>query len=137
MDISKIKIDSAKIEAGEWVKEIPGMGDLELRVRGLGSIAYREALAARQRAIPRDKRNADGSIPVRLSDEATAAAIADAILLDWRNLESGEVSVAFAPDLARDYLIDPDYGVFLDAVLFAASKVASDAAVVEKALEKN
>lgn len=137
MDISKIKIDSAKIEAGEWVKDIPGMGNLELRVRGLGSIAYREALAQRQRAIPRDQRNADGSIPFRLSDEATAAAVADAILLDWRNVEISGSPVHFSAAKAREYLANPDYSVFLDAVLFAASKVASDAALIEKALEKN
>lgn len=134
MELTTVKVDTAKIEAGEWVKDIPGMGDLELRVRGLGSVVYREALARRQRTV---KPSNDGVRPIAESEAATAHAVADALLLDWRNLTLNGQARGYTVELARDLLTNRDYVAFLDAVLYAAATLDASSAKVEETLAKN
>jgi hypothetical protein len=128
LDLSKIKIDSAKINRGDWVGDLPhaGMEGLRLKVRGIASAAYREALAKRGRAVPRSERHRDGTLPVALSDRVAGEALCDAVLLDWDGLTEAGEPVAYDRDLALKLLTDPNFAPFRDAVVFAASIVAEE-----------
>jgi hypothetical protein len=99
-----------RVEAGVWVGDIPAMGDLELMVRGLASIAYQTALAVETMS------------PTRSFCEMQARA-APRLLLGWRGLSDRGRPVRFAPKLAASWLVDGRHGALLDAVLWAAETV--------------
>lgn len=128
MDLSKIKIDSAKVARGDWVGELPfsGMEGLRLKVRGLGSAVYRDTLAKRGRAVPRSSRNRDGSMPIAIADRVTGEALAEAVLLDWEGLSDSGCVEPYDKELAMKLLTDPDFAAFREAVIYAASIVAED-----------
>lgn len=139
MDLSKIKIDSAKIARGDWVGDLPfsGMEGLRLKVRGLASVVYRETLAKRGRAIPRSARNKDGSLPIAIADRVTGEALAEAVLLDWEGLSDNGCVEPYDKELAMKLLTDPDFAAFRDTVIYAASIVADDDREHEDALLGN
>lgn len=137
MDISNLKRDTARIEAGEWVGDIPGMGDVRLRVRGSGSRIYTTLLARLSRAIPKDERNRDGSLKQDAAIRVMGEAMQQAILLDWEGITDTGDPVAFDPKLALEWMTQPDFRPFLDAVVYAAAVVENGRAEIEEQLEKN
>ena len=52
MDLGEHKIDVAKREDGEWVDEIPEMGDLRLLVRGSDNKQWRKRFDALLERVP-------------------------------------------------------------------------------------
>lgn len=140
MEISALKRSperAAAIEAGEWVDRIPMMGDVRLRVRGIGSKSYQAMLGRLFRAVPREGRNRDNSLKTDVAAKLTGEAMAEHILLDWDGLtESGE-PLPFSKDLAKEWLTDPEYEQFQTAVLWASSVVQNGREEVAEALEKN
>lgn len=113
MKLSDTKIDSAKVEQGDWVGDIPDFGDIRLKVRGLGNADYNRLQAKLIRSLPKAQR--DGAV-----DKILPRLLADTILLDWDNVDEGP----YSKDLAEKFLTDPDYRPFRDAVMWAASQVA-------------
>lgn len=123
MKLASLKIDSARIEQGDWVGQIPGMGDLELKVRGFGNSDYQRIIAREQQAIGRDKRINGRIDPVTL-DGIMARAMAEAILLDWRGLTGADDQPEpYTKELATKLLTDPDFRPFQEAVSWAANVV--------------
>ncbi|CAH1670771.1 MULTISPECIES: hypothetical protein [unclassified Chelatococcus] len=131
MDMQSTKVDSVVIEGGEWVKDIPQMDDLELKVRGLGCAEFKRHIARRQRALPKGARHRDGSIDPQLQETIATEAMIETILLDWRNLDDGGVPVPYSKEKAREYLTNPDYRLFRDAVSWAANTVANGDALAD------
>lgn len=137
MDIKGLKRDSASIEGGRWVTNIPGMGSMKLRVRGFGSSAYERGLARHMRAIDRTEREADGQPLPEALERAIRAAIHENILLDWAGLESDGKPLKYDADLAMEWLTHTDYKRFYRAVEWAAGVVDNGDAAATKVLEKN
>lgn len=137
MDITGLKRDSAKVEAGQWVGDIPDMGTMKVKVRGLGSNAYEQVLTRKRRALDRTEKQADGSPTPEALDRIMGEAIHDAVLLDWSGLEDAGKAVKYDEDLALTWLTDPDFRPFKSAVIWAALQVDNAKAETAKALEKN
>jgi hypothetical protein len=117
MKLSAIKVDSSVAE-GEWIGNIPNMEDLELKVRAPFAAtvrAYRNQLI---RALPASVRNDPNGIPLEKQDEIEAELNLEVILLDWRNAD-----MPYSKELARQYLTDPDWVDFREAVAWASSRV--------------
>lgn len=132
MDLKSAKVDGALIEAGEWVKDIPEMDNLELKVRGVGCVEFKRYIAKRYRLVPKGARHRDGSIDPSLQDAIATDALVETILLDWRNVEEGGVPVPYSKEAARQYLTNPDYRPLRDAVSWAANVVASGGALSDE-----
>lgn len=130
MKISSIRIDSARIEGGDWVGDIPGLGDLRLKVRGIDNRDYRRLRASLIDGIGQADRDAEGNLLPQVVDDIAAELFFKTILLDWDGLEAeastptAPIAVPYTKDLAFQYLTDPDYRVFLDGVSWAAHQVA-------------
>jgi len=137
MELSNLTRDSARIEAGEWVGDLPGMGDLRVKVRGTGSKIYTSVVSRLGRAVPKGQRNRDGSLLPETSLRIAGEAIHEAILLDWDGLSEGGKPVKFDKDLAKKLLTDPDYRPFFDAVVLAATIVENGRGELAEELEKN
>jgi hypothetical protein len=123
MDLAKVRVDVTRSKAGEWVKDIPGLDDIELKVRGSNSPHFRTAQVKAQRAIPRDARK-DGLVDPEAADAALGRALAE-ILLDWKNVSVGGVEIPHTAEAALTILTDPEMSVFRDGVAYAADYVAS------------
>lgn len=135
MKISEIQIDPEKLENGAWVKEIPEMEGLELRVRGIGCAEFRKLQAKLFEAIPRSRR-LKGRVSQEDQDRILDTCLHRVILLDWRGIEDdADQPIAYEKGLALEYLTNPKFKKFREAVVWAASTVAEDdAADVEEAV---
>lgn len=125
MDIQSIKRDVAASTEGKWISDIPGCGDLRLRVRGENSPKVAALRARKLRAVPKGKRDRDGAPTFEEMMRVTAEVLHEAVLLDWDGLTNGGKAVKYDADLAREWLTNPDYQEFADAVAWASRVVAN------------
>lgn len=122
MRLSEIQINAAAVEEGEWIGDLPEMGDLRLKVRGLNNDKYRRLQQRLIEATPRAKRPG-GRLDPAEQDRITAKCLTDTVLLDWSGLEGDEGPIAYSAEMAKTLLTDPQYRRFRDAVIAAASRV--------------
>lgn len=138
MKIKPIKRDAVAINEGHWVGEIPHMGDLKLKVKGRSTAEHEAAFDKHLRAVPRDQRDRVGSPKKEARIRALGLACAETVLLDWDGIEDDKGKpVKFNKDIAKDWLTNPEFEHFLDAVLFAAQVVDNLQQDVDGALTKN
>ena len=133
MKLSTLKVDADKIEAGDWVRNIPEMGDLGLKVRGLQNAQYRRLQAKLLDAVPRSQRQG-GRVDPDVMDGIMSSCLLSTVLLDWDGLEDeAGAAVAYSKEQAKTFLTDPIYRRFRDAVVYAATVVGDAEAEGEKA----
>ena len=119
MKLSDMKIDSAAIEAGVWVRDIPGMGDLAVKVRGLRNADYRRLNASLWGAVPAAKKGDPAE-----ADRIAVTLLAETILIGWDGLTDDDgTPLPWSTERAVALLSDPDFALFRDAVTWAASTV--------------
>ncbi|MCK9513520.1 MAG: hypothetical protein M0R28_20160 [Pigmentiphaga sp.] len=137
MDIESIAIDPGLIEGGQWVGDIPEMGDLRVRVRGLTSpqaVALRNRLL---RALPKKDRESDGSPTQEAAMRVGGRVLLEAVLLEWDGITSGGKPVPFSKKQAEIWLTDPRYRNFGDAVAWAAQIVDKGRAEITEEIAGN
>lgn len=133
MKLSQAVVNVAAQEQGAWVGEkygtpIPELGDLCLKVRGLGNADFRKLQNRLVDAVPRKKR-IGGRVAPDEQDRITVICLRDCCLLDWENVEGdgvvGEVGkpVPYDKKAADMLLSDPRYSRFRDGVLWATGVV--------------
>lgn len=124
MKLNDLKIDAIKFEQGDWVGDIPDMGALRLKVRGIGNTDYRRMQSRLFEAEPRQYK-IGGKLPPERQDAITAQCLLHTVLMDWDGLrDEKDKPIPYSKDLARDLLTKPEYKRFRDAVAWAASVVA-------------
>ena len=140
MKLAALKTDTTNTH-GRWVGQIPGLGDLRLKVRPAGNADHRRRLDELLRAVPRVDR-LRGLTPGK-QREIEAEAILDAVLFGWEGVEgdgtigAADQSLPFERETAKTLLTDPAYQMFRDAVDWAADAVAVEAAHDRKDDEGN
>jgi len=136
MDITSIQRDSESIDSGVWVDNIPGMGDLRLKVRGYNSLEAISLRSQKMRSIPMDDRLDGGTLKTEDGLRINGEVHAEAILLDWENLKQGAEEVPFSVEVATELCTNRDFLLFNDAVAFAAvsvdNKASEEATVLGK-----
>lgn len=137
MEINSIKRDSAVIKAGTWVGDIPEMGDLRLRVRGLTSPQVVTLRSSLERKAPKSDRNRDGSLKNDASIRIFSEVLYSAVLLEWEGITEDGKPVPYNADVAKEWLTNPDYRAFADAVTWAANAVDNGNAENVEELAKN
>lgn len=124
MKLNELKIDAEKFEQGDWVSNIPDMGNLKLKVRGIGNTDFRKMQSRLFEAEPRQYK-VGGKLPPERQDIITAQCLLHTVLVDWDGLlDENNQPIPYSKDLARDLLTKPEYKRFRDAVAWAASVVA-------------
>lgn len=117
-----------------WVKDVPGMGDIELLVRPTGNPEYRRKMQALFRALPPSKK-AKGNIDPVEQDRITAICLNECSLSDWKNVEGDDgKTIPYSKELATEYLQFP---AFRDGVLIAAASLDDEDAESNEQIEKN
>lgn len=128
MKLSDLKIDAEKFEQGAWVDDIPEMGGLRLKVRGLGNTDFRKTQTRLTEAEPRQYKPRGRLLPER-QDAITAICLLDTVLVDWDGLtDENDQPMPYSKEQAKVLLTEPAYRRFRDAVVWAASVVAEDGA---------
>lgn len=136
MKLSALKTDVAKLEAGQWVGDIPEMEGLELRVRGLGNTDYKRLYEKKAGAIPKSRKMR--GIAREDHDRIVGECLHEAVLLDWRGLKNDDDSdLPFDGDLAAELLSKPEFAKFRGAVIWAANLVSEEASESIEADAKN
>lgn len=124
MKMSELKIDTAKVEQGDWVDKIPEMQGLRLKVRGSNNKDWRRLQGRLLDAVPRKKR-VGGRLDPDEQDRITSTLLLSACLLDWDGLEGDDGQpLPYSKEKANEFLTDPQYGKFREAVVWAATVVA-------------
>ena len=135
MEINKLRRDSSKIEGGDWVDNIPGMGDLRLKVRGSNSRIVRKALS--KKVFGLDGPIPEEGLPDDVSDRIDAEVSAESVLLDWDGLTQDGKPFPYDPEVAKAWLADLDFDDFKRAVDYAANVVAKRRKEAEESIAKN
>lgn len=125
MDIKNLKRDLAASQEGQWVGDIPEMGQLRLKVRGDNGARVAEVRTRKIRAVSRDKRDRSGNPIFSELLRITAELLHEEILLDWDGLTDGGKPVKYDADLAKEWLTNPEYQDFAEAVAWASKVVAN------------
>jgi hypothetical protein len=123
MEIKDLKKNSSAISAGQWVDDIPDMGELRLKVRGLSSPAVSALRARKERAVPRKQRNRDGTLKQATAMRISSEILAEIVLIDWEGITDGGKPVPYDKALATKWLTDLDYQDFANAGAWAAMLV--------------
>lgn len=123
MDLQKTRVDPDRIESGQWVGDIPDMDDLRLHVRGLNSKTVVLARSKRERKEPRENRERDGSLKADAALRVFRETLIEDVLLGWENVQFDGQTVPYSKEQAREWLHDPTFQKFADAVTWAAQVV--------------
>lgn len=137
MDISTIRRDTGKIEAGEWVSDIPNMDDVRLRVRGLTAPIVVALRSKMERKVGRSGRERDGQLKPDVGLTVLGDVLAEAVLLDWEGITIDGKPVPYSKELAKKWLTSREYMVFADGVTWAAQYVDRSVAEVAEAVTGN
>ncbi|HEV7416043.1 MAG TPA: hypothetical protein VGN98_07785 [Tianweitania sediminis] len=126
MKLSDLKIDPVKVEQGAWVDDIPEMGGLRLRVRGLQNNDFRKMQSRLVEAEPRQNKPRGRLLPER-QEAITGTCLVETVLLDWDGItDEADQPIPYSKEQAKEFLTDPAYRRLRDAVVWAASVVAED-----------
>ncbi len=137
MKMSELAIDSARLETGAWVDDIPEMEGLRLRVRGSNNADWRRLQTKLIEAVPR-KQRLGGRLDPDTQDRITSSLLLNTCLLDWEGLEGDDGQpVPYDKKMAEKLITDPQYRRFREAVVWAASVVAEQTDIDMKDAEGN
>lgn len=137
MKINSFKTNAAAAIEGRWVNDLPGLGNIEVKVRGTNNPEYRRRLQAMYRALPPTKRK-NGVVDPIENDRIIGVCLLNHCLLDWRGLENDDGSpLPYSKEAATPLLTDPNFGAFRDGVFAAASSVDDEEAEADEETEKN
>lgn len=137
MDIKELARDTTKIEAGEWVDDLPEMGDLRLKVRGSSSKLYTAKLGALARKATRDERDRHGNVRTDVMIRLMGEAAHETLLLDWDGLTKDGKPFPYDKAIAKEWLTNPDHRSFFDAVFVASNVVDHGREENKKEMAKN
>lgn len=121
MNLNNLRAARARGEAGAWVENIPGCGDLRLKVRGFACREHQRVNAEFLAGVPEDQRGEELTAEQR---EALTVEALQALLLDWDNLTGdNDEPVSYSQETAARIFASPDFEAFRGAVVWAAREV--------------
>lgn len=124
MKLSDIKVDSALIEQGDWVENIPDLPGIRIKARGTNNAYYRILEAKLVREIPRGQR-AEGLAPAD-QDRIAGRLLLETVVLDVDGLteDDGVTPVKYTKEIGAKLLLDPDFRVFQAGAAYAGGIIA-------------
>lgn len=138
MKLSALKVDSALIEQGAWVDDIPGLPGIRIKARGLGNNDYRALQGKLIRNVPKSAR-VDGAITPADQDRINGTLALETVVIDIEGItEDDEVTpIKYTKELGKQIFLEPDYRVWRLAAEYAGTEVAERRKADEAADVKN
>lgn len=128
MRLDQIKVVTTRIESGGWVRDLPNLPGVAVKVRGYGNADYRRLLTKLRQGKSVEEINDPD-----YQDQENARLLRDTILMDWSGIEE----TPFSPETADMLLSNPEYAVFRSAVMYAGNVVAQQGQETLEADQKN
>ena len=124
MKLSATKVDSALIEQGDWVENIPDLPGIRIKARGTNNADYRILEGKLVREIPRAQR-VEGVSPED-QDRIAGRLLLETVVLDIDGItEDDDVTpIKYTRELGAKLFLDPDYRVWAAGAAYAGSVVA-------------
>lgn len=136
MKLNNLVLNAAKLEAGQWIENIPECDNLRLKVRGLNTPSIVSLRARKERAVPNSGKNSDGTLKEEVALRIFGETAFEAVLIDWENFEDQDGNtIRYTKEFAKELCLNPDYRPFLDAVTYAAQVADRMARGVEETKE--
>lgn len=132
MELANIRVNPKAIEQGAWVKDIPGLGDIALKVRGTRNADYERRTSELVSALSQQERR-----DPEVQAEIARRLLVETVLIDWRGMTENGKPVAYDRALAEKLLTEPEYRDFADGVAWAAAMVGRIGEEEVKASAKN
>lgn len=138
MEINSIILSEDGLQAfdnGAWVSDIPGGGDVRLKVCAISAPETQKALTAKQEAM----RTANGgkALSAEQSTKALNEVLAEVVLKDWDGITSDGAPVPFDRALAIKWVSTRHGEKFANMVFRASQMVDNNANAFVEAAEKN
>lgn len=135
MDLSKVRVDVARVEKGDWVAVEAydaRLEGVELLVRGTGNADFerRSSELFGKMTVLKQKDPAE-------RNRIMTTLLLETVLLDWRGITEGDQPVRFSREAAQQLLTDPTVPFLRGAVQWAANVIAESRAEVAAADRKN
>lgn len=129
MDIDALKKADADAADGDWVGDLPGLGDIRLRVRPL---THPRVL----RAMGRARRKASEGKPLtdQQEEQVDREVMASTVLTGWENMTSGGNPVEFTPERAAELIAVETFEAGVRAAMY---RLTEQQAAAQERLEKN
>lgn len=128
MKISSIKIDTAKVEAGIWIGDIPDFEGVRLKVRPSNNPDFRQLYGQLVETTPRNKKRGGVIKDFDTKLAIGARCLADTVLMDWEGFEDDAGQpLPYSADMAKAWLLDPEMAAFRDAVSWASNVAEEEA----------
>lgn len=121
MELISLKRDSKVVSEGMWVKDIPMLGDVEIKARGWSSRVVMEARAELERKVPASDRHPDMRVKAEVGFTIWRTMISEAVLVDIKNLTENGKEITL--EEVRKMVLDPDYEPLADAIAWAGNFV--------------
>lgn len=137
MELKSLVRDRALVESGQWVEDIPNMGDLRLKVRGMSAeeaISYRASL---ERAVPRNERLRDGNLKPDAAYRVLCQVLLEKVLINWDGITDDGKPVPYSKETAKAWFENREMAPFHDAVVWASQVVDFGYDQVKGELEGN
>lgn len=134
MEISDLRKRDTAFTDGEWVGDLPGCGDMRVKVRALQSPQALSNWGRLARAASSDQREADGSLTPEAQAALDRQVLVESVLLDWDGLTDNGDPVPYSKETALEFV---HVGLFEAAVRYAAAKVSNEIADQKEALSGN
>ncbi|HVI28856.1 hypothetical protein [Hansschlegelia sp.] len=137
MKASQAKALSRKIEHGAWVRDIPGAGDLQLKVRARFNIDYRRRQKELFEAEPAENKP-NGVLTDEAAERHDRILLHETVLIGWANWEDDDGQpIPFSLEESAKHVLPPDEPVFRSWVNWAAMNVADLGELELRAAEGN
>lgn len=137
MKLSSAALNIDAINGGEWVANLPGLGDFTVKVKGVGNEEYRLLVSRLTRDALRTKR-AGEELSTAEVDAIGVRALLETVLIDWANLtDDAGAQIPYSMDRAQEFLADPRYRPIRDGVEWAARIVGDRRAAQMETDAKN
>src|SRR3954453_22534202 len=107
INLSATKVDSALIEQGDWVDNIPDLPGVRIKARGTNNADYRILEGRLVREIPRMQR-VEGVAPAD-QDRIAGRLLLETVVLDVEGLteDDGTTPIPYTRALGEKLLLDP------------------------------
>lgn len=131
MDLAAFKRDMSAVEDGRWVAddEVPDLGDVRVKVRGMASSKARALFDRKQRGVSKKDRNRDGSMKGGAIAQVMREMVAEWCLVEVEGLTDGGKPIK-ADELA-ELIHEPALEPLVTAIMAAVEAVDGTRADVE------
>lgn len=137
MKLSAMQVDSALIEQGAWVDDIPELPGIRIKARGTNNKDYRVLEGKLVREIPRSER-IEGVSPVD-QDRIAGRLLLETVVVDVEGLteEDGTTPLPYTRAVGERLLLDPDFRIFQAGAAYAGGVVAQRRKAAQETETKN